>query len=182
MPKPAAAAAAIPAGSVNTTASGWVASASRPSLVRKVYCRIRQLAAERMRMPSNRGRSSGRFGTGLSARYAGAATAMTWAGDDAGGQCEPCSDCRVEPLRDEVDLAVVEMPVETDIGIVFSEGRQNRQYKVYAERQVHGDLEQSGGGSGFARGGGDCLLQTLQIVANAGQEPFASLGEGELPG
>ena len=100
--------------------------------------------------------------------------------DDAGGQFESCPYCHIEALRDQVNLAVFEMPVETDIGIALSERRQDRQHKVYAEGQVHADLKQSGGDGGLARGDGDSVLQPLQIVRNAGEEPFARLGEDEL--
>ena len=61
-----------------------------------------------------------------------------------------CPYCHIEALRDQVNLAVFEMPDETDIGIALSERRQDRQHEVDSEGQVHADLKQSGGDGGLA--------------------------------
>src|SRR5207244_3538314 len=89
-------------------------------------------------------------------------------------------DCRVEPFRDQVYLAALELPVGTDLWVSFQKLRQQRQDVIDSEGQAHADLEHAGRLTAIRRYNRDRGLQLLQIAPDRMQETLAGLGQSEL--
>lgn len=99
-----------------------------------------------------------------------------------GRQFETTADGGVEAFADEVDLAIVEMPVGHDVRIAFEELAEQRQDVVAAEGQPHADLQRAAGLVADAGDVGESGLDALQAAADLLQETLPGFGQGQAPG
>ena len=98
---------------------------------------------------------------------------------DTRRQGEAAADGRIEAFADDVDLAVVEMPVGHDARIAGEKIGQQRHQEMAPERLAHADLQ---GAHGLFLGNLDAVhrrLQRRQGAVDLAQEPLAAFGQGE---
>ena len=97
--------------------------------------------------------------------------------DDARRERKAAADRGVEPFADDVDLAIVEVPVGNDARMAGEEVAQERDQELTTERLAHADLERAARlvvGRAYAGDGG---LQRSERAVDLAQEPFALLGQ-----
>ena len=100
-----------------------------------------------------------------------------FARDDPRTQFEAAADRGVETLADDVDPAVVEVPVGHDGRVAGQEVAQQRHQEIAAEGLAHAHLQGAGRRLVAASDAGQRALQRCQRVGDLGQEALAVLGE-----
>lgn len=97
------------------------------------------------------------------------------------GQLKTTADSGIEALADQVDLAVIEVPVRIDIRKAPHKFAQQRHHIPIAEHRPHTDLECTHGppfGTGQV---GDRILDGGEAAADFLQEHLAGFGQRQAP-
>ena len=102
--------------------------------------------------------------------------------DDAGRQREAAADGGVEPFADDIDPAVVEMPVGHHVREAREEFTEERHQEVAAEGMAHADLERAGRIFVDAADAGHGGLQPTPAGPRPGAGMLAAFGQCQPTG
>lgn len=98
------------------------------------------------------------------------------------GQFEATTDGGIEALADQVDLAVIEMPVRADVGEATHERAQQRHHVAIAKHRTHAHFQGAHRPPFGAGQVGHGVLDGGEAAADLFKKQLAGFGEGKAPG